>query len=69
MTYIYDEITPALGGGLQLRLTLAGREITHVVPEYAISVEDFRCPEAPGGGGPVGRVARVSPIGVSQKEY
>ena len=29
--------------------------------EYAISVENFRCPGAPGRGGPVGRVARVTP--------
>ena len=68
MSYIYEEIRPAAGGGLQLRITFGPREITHVVPEYAIFVEDFRCPGAPGGGGPVGRVARVSPIGVSQKE-
>ena len=41
----------------------------HVVPGYVISAEGFRVPGASGGGGPVGRVARVSPIGVSQKEY
>ena len=29
--------------------------------ENAIFVEDFRVPEDAGGGGPVGRVARVSP--------
>ena len=36
------------------------RETTHVVPEYAIFVEDFRVPEDPGGGGPV-EASRVSP--------
>ena len=64
MLYIYNENQGAQGEGLQLHLACWPLEISYVVPEYAISVEDFRCPGAPGGGGPVGRVARVSPIGV-----
>ena len=36
------------------------REITQVVAENAIFVEDFRVPEDPGGGGPV-EASRVSP--------
>ena len=35
------------------------REITHVALENAIFVEDFRVMEVPGGGGPVGGVART----------
>ena len=34
----------------------------HVLRENLIFVEDFRVPEDPGGGGPVERLARVSPI-------
>ena len=68
-THIYDENQGAQGEGLQLRITSGGLGNTHVVLENAILAYDFRVPEAPGGGGPVGRVARVSPIGLSQKEY
>ena len=49
---------PAEVGGLQLRVTCGGREIMHVVLDNAIFVEDFRYLEDPGGGGPVGGVAR-----------
>ena len=59
-THIYDGNQCAQRGGLQLRLTSGHREITHVVPEYAISVEDFRVSGDPGGGGPVD-ASRVSP--------
>ena len=43
--YIYNENPPAEVGGLQRRLTCWPREITHVVPECAIFVKDFRVPE------------------------
>ena len=43
---------PAAVGGLQRRAP-GPREITHVVPEKAIFVEDFRVSGAPVGGGPV----------------
>ena len=65
-TYIYDEIRPAAGGGLQLRLTSGPREITHVVAENAIFVEDFRYLGDPGGGGPVDGSRAFLRIGVSE---
>ena len=42
IAYICDENPPAEVGGLQLRITFGPREITHVVPEYAILAKDFR---------------------------
>ena len=44
----------------QLRKTSGLAEITHVVLENTIFVEDFRVPENRGGGGPV-EASRVSP--------
>ena len=41
------------------------REITNVAPENVNFVEKSRVVGAPDGGGPVGRLARGSPIGVS----
>ena len=49
MIYIYDENQGAQGEGLQRRLTSSPREITHVVPEYAISAGDFRWLGGAGG--------------------
>ena len=48
VAYIYGENQGAQGEGLHWRLISGLLEITHVVPEYAIFVEDFRGPGAPG---------------------
>ena len=45
---------------VQLRETFGAAEITQVVSENVIFVEDFRVPEDPGGGGPV-EASRASP--------
>ena len=50
------------GGNLYNDAIAGLREITHVAPENAIFVEKSRVVGAPDGGGPVGRLARVSPI-------
>ena len=61
ITCIYEEIAGAEVGELQLRIICGPREIRMVGPENAIFVDDSRYPGAPGRGGPVGRVARVTP--------
>ena len=61
ITYIYEEIAGAEVGELQRRITSGHREIRMFGPENIIFVDDSRYPGAPGRGGPVGRVARVTP--------
>ena len=59
-THIYNEKRSR--GGMCVAMTDNSwlQEITRVVIENAIFVEDFRVPENPGGGGPV-EASRVSP--------
>ena len=61
ITYIYEEIAGAEVVELQLRIMSGPQGILMFWPENAIFVDDSRYPGAPGRGGPVGRVARVTP--------
>ena len=61
ITYICEENASTAAGELQWRITFGPREIRMFGPENIIFVDDSRYPGAPGRGGPVGRVARVTP--------